>query len=80
MENKMKNPRALALDVLIRCESGGYSNIALDTVIKRNGLSPLDRGLLTALVYGVIERKITLDYIISSLSSTPRSTSCSTPI
>lgn len=73
MENKKRNPRALALDVLVRCESGGYSNIALDTAIKRNGLSPLDRGLLTALVYGVIERKITLDYIISSLSSIPDS-------
>ena len=69
MENKAKNPRALALEVLTRCESGGYSNIALDTVIKRNDLSSNDRALMTALIYGVIERKITLDYIISSLSS-----------
>lgn len=73
MENKKINARALALDVLTRCESGGYSNIALDTVIKRNNLSPSDRALMTALIYGVIERKITLDYIISSLSSIPNS-------
>lgn len=73
MENKQANPRALALEVLTKCESGGYSNIALDTVIKRNGLSGADRGLMTALIYGVIERKITLDYIISSLSSIPDS-------
>lgn len=73
MENKIKNPRALALDVLTRCENGGYSNIALDTVIKRNDLSSNDRALMTALIYGVIERKITLDYIISSLSSIPNS-------
>ncbi len=73
MENKQKNARALALEVLTRCESGGYSNIALDTVIKRNNLTPSDRALMTALIYGVIERKITLDYIISYLSSIPNS-------
>ena len=71
MENKKSTVRALALDVLTRCESGGYSNIALDTVIKRNDLTPSDRAFITALIYGVIERKITLDYIISSLSSIP---------
>ena len=74
MENlKKANPRALSLEVLTRCEAGGYSNIALDTAIKRNNLSVSDRALFTALVYGVIERKITLDYIISSLSSIPNS-------
>jgi 16S rRNA (cytosine967-C5)-methyltransferase len=73
MENKAKTPRALALDVLTRCENGGYSNIALDTVIKRNNLASSDRALMTALIYGVIERKITLDYIIASLSSIPNS-------
>ncbi len=73
MENKAKTPRSLALDVLTRCENGGYSNIALDTVIKRNNLSSSDRALMTALIYGVIERKITLDYIIASLSSIPNS-------
>lgn len=73
MENNKINVRALALDVLTKCESGGYSNIALDTVIKRNNLTNADRALMTALIYGVIERKITLDYIISHLSSIPNS-------
>ena len=73
MENRQSNPRALALEVLTRCESGGYSNIALDTVIKRNNLSSADRGLMTALIYGVIERKVSLDYIIDALSTIPNS-------
>ena len=73
MENKQINPRSLALEVLTRCENGGYSNIALDTAIKRNSLSSADRGLMTALIYGVIERKITLDYIIDALSTIPNS-------
>ena len=65
----MSDPRKIAYDVLVRCASAEqYSNIALDTAIKRSDLTPPDRGLLTTLVYGVIERQITLDAIIDSLA------------
>ncbi len=65
----MDNPRKIAYDVLVKCASAEqYSNIALDTAIKRSDLTPPDRGLLTTLVYGVIERQITLDAIIDSLT------------
>ncbi len=64
--------RKTALDILTKWErSGQYSNIALDSALKKNELSAQDRGLLTTLCYGVIEKKITLDYIIDSLSRTP---------
>lgn len=64
----MSDPRKIAYDVLVRCASAEqYSNIALDTAIKRSDLTPPDRGLLTTLVYGVIEKQITLDAIIDSL-------------
>ena len=64
----MSDPRKIAYNVLVKCASAEqYSNIALDTAIKRSDLTPPDRGLLTALVYGVIERQITLDAIIDSL-------------
>ena len=64
----MSDPRKIAYDVLVKCSSAEqYSNIALDTAIKRSDLTPPDRGLLTALVYGVIERQITLDAIIDEL-------------
>ncbi len=64
-------PRALALELLLRCEAAGqYANITLDTALSRErGMSPADRSLLTALFYGVIERRITLDHAIDSLSS-----------
>ena len=66
------NVRKIALDILTKWEkSGQYSNIALDSALKKNELNAPDRGLLTALSYGVIEKKITLDYIIDSLSRTP---------
>lgn len=62
--------RQLALSVLLRCEkSGGYSNLTLDSALKSNPLKDSDRALATRLVFGVISRKITLDYYISAFSS-----------
>ena len=62
--------RKVALDILMRCEKdGGYANLALDAALSRAELSGADRGLVTELVFGVIERKITLDHYISKLSS-----------
>lgn len=73
MENKI-NIRKVALTVLDRIEAAGqYSNIALDTAIERSGISGSDRALLTTLVYGVIERKITLDHLINERASLPPS-------
>ena len=64
--------RAVAAALLQKCaDAEQYSNIALDTAISRNSFSDADRALLTALVYGVIERQITLDYIISVLAKRP---------
>ena len=65
------NPRVLALDTLIGVGKGRYGNIAVDTVLRRANLSDPDRGLFTALVYGVLERQTTLDYLISRFSSRP---------
>ncbi len=73
MENKI-NVRRVALMVLDRIEAAKrYSNIALDAAIEQSGAAGADRGLLTTLVYGVIERKITLDYQIDKMSSLPPS-------
>ena len=70
MENKTVNVRRVALELLQRCESGGsYSNIAIDSAIKKRAIEGADRAFLTALFYGVIEKKLTLDYIISKLST-----------
>lgn len=64
------NVRMLALDSLIRCEKEKrYSNIEVDTVIRKNELDGVDRSFYTNLVYGVYERMITLDYVINSYSS-----------
>ncbi len=66
------NPRALTLDLLIKAQkSEQYSNIALDKALEASLLSPADKRLAAMLFYGVTERKITLDYRISQLSSRP---------
>ncbi len=64
----MASVREIAWNVLNKCEAAGqYSNIALDTAIKRAELGDADRGLLTVLVYGTIEHRLTLDAVIDSL-------------
>ena len=66
------DPRALTLDLLIKAQkSNQFSNIALDKALDASFLSPMDKRLTAMLFYGVTERKITLDYRISQLSSRP---------
>jgi 16S rRNA (cytosine967-C5)-methyltransferase len=42
-----------------------FSNLALDARIKKEEFSPKEKASLTALLYGVIERSVTLDYFIA---------------
>lgn len=44
---------------------GGYSNILLDKSLTESGMEERDKRFCSAIYYGVLERKITLDYIIS---------------
>lgn len=58
--------RTAALAALMKMERrDGYSNIVLDSQLEAAGLSPRDRALASALFYGVLERRLTLDYYIS---------------
>ncbi len=65
--------RSLALSTLQAVARGQYGNIAVDTVLRRHDLSPADRNLYTALVYGVIERLTTLEYLLARHSTRPLS-------
>jgi 16S rRNA (cytosine967-C5)-methyltransferase len=62
---KPQNARELALDVLIRVDKDkSYSNLELNEALKRSRLEPVNAGLVTELVYGTIQRKATLDWIL----------------
>lgn len=52
-------------------EEGGYSNIVLDELLEGLDLIPADRALASRLLYGVTERRLTLDYLLNKTASTP---------
>ena len=68
------SPRSLAVELLKKTEdSKQFSNIALDKALESSQLKDVDKRLTSALFYGVIERRITLDSRISELSDRPLS-------
>ncbi len=71
----MQTPREITLKLLVSTERNqSYSNIVLDqTLSKYTLLKDVDRRFITALYYGVIERKITLDAVILAYSTRPLS-------
>ena len=74
MSGREADPRAMALRSLGALERDGrFANMEIDARLKKDGaaLTPADRGLYTRLVYGVTERRLTLDHIIDSLASRP---------
>lgn len=52
-------------------EQGGYSNVVLDELLTDSSLAAADRALASCLLYGVIERRLTLDYLLNQTASTP---------
>lgn len=66
------NPaREAAFASLLKMKCGKYTNIEVSTTLNRRDMLKNDRALYTALVYGTVERLITLDYIIAQYSKTP---------
>lgn len=59
----MKNGRLASFDILYDIlKNGAYSNIAVDKGLAE--VDSKDRGFTSRIVYGVVERKFTLDYFI----------------
>ncbi|WP_455675564.1 16S rRNA (cytosine(967)-C(5))-methyltransferase RsmB [Pradoshia sp.] len=68
-----KNVREVALDILTAVQKNkAYSNLSLNHAIKESELSAKDVGLLTELVYGTIQRDMTLDYFVSPFIKNPK--------
>lgn len=64
--------RKLAVMLLDQTEQNqGYSNLLLDHALEDANLDPRDKRLCAALYYGVLERKLTLDFILSKYSKKP---------
>ena len=66
----MADARHVVVKMLLKMESSdSYSNILLDAVLNENQLEGKERAFASALFYGVVERKLTLDHIIRSSSN-----------
>ena len=67
------NPaRKAAHASLVSCLANDkFVNLEITAILKRTNLEGADRGLYTALVYGTVERLLTIDYFISKLSARP---------
>ncbi len=62
-----KSARQQAFEILLKIEKDkAFSNLALDSAVKEYSCDSTDRAFISRLVYGVVERKITLDYVFSS--------------
>ena len=68
----MINTRKIALDGLLKVEKDkAYSNLTLDAFLDKINPEPRDKAFISALFYGVIEKKITLDYNLSEYLDKP---------
>lgn len=68
----MGNARKAAIDALFKVDTDlAYSNITLNNIFKERDLSAQDKQLATAIFYGVLDRQITLDYILQKYMKLP---------
>ncbi len=62
----MVNARKVAFEALMKLErDSAFSNLTLDGFLNKYEMESRDKSFVSALFYGVIERKITLDYNLS---------------
>src|SRR5690625_3368738 len=65
--------RRTILDLLIRIEEdSGYSHLLIKHEIETRNIPRKDEGLLTEIVYGTTERKLTLDYYLEPFIKTSK--------
>ncbi|MET3682086.1 16S rRNA (cytosine967-C5)-methyltransferase [Alkalibacillus flavidus] len=61
----VKTVREIGLNILERVsQDGSFSHILINQTMAKHDLKVEDRGLLTELVYGTLQRQMTLDYYI----------------
>ena len=58
------NPRAVALEALLRIDEGAYANLVLPAILGRSGLDERDRGFVTELVYGTTRMLRACDWLL----------------
>ena len=68
----MADPRYIAIKLLNKTfRSGSYSNIQLNAGLDSSELDERGKKLCSAIYYGVIQTRISLDYVIDKFSKRP---------
>lgn len=68
----MKSARQTAYEILLKIEKdGAFSNLAIDSALSSSALEQKDKAFVSALIYGTVERLLTLDYQIERYLSKP---------
>ena len=68
----MVNTRKIAVKALMEVSKNhAYSNITLNKIFSENNLDPNEKSFVTALFYGVLDRKISIDYLLSLFIKKP---------
>jgi 16S rRNA (cytosine967-C5)-methyltransferase len=68
---ELHNARAMAVRTLEKIRNGAYSNIQLNQTVKEAELDERDVHLMTTLVYGVIQRRMTLEFWLKPFVAKP---------
>ena len=69
----METARQVAAKALLRVDRGEYSQLTLDAALKQARLSARDTAFTSALFYGTLERRLTLDHCIAKYARHPLS-------
>jgi 16S rRNA (cytosine967-C5)-methyltransferase len=69
MNATQTNPRAIAVEALVRIDDGAYSHILLPELLRRHTMEPRDRAFVTELVYGTVRMRRALDFLLGRVSS-----------
>lgn len=67
----VKSTRFTTLELLNKMDKGAYSNLVLDAMLDEANFSERDRSFVSRLFYGILERKLTLEYIVEMYSTKP---------
>jgi 16S rRNA (cytosine967-C5)-methyltransferase len=63
--------RRIALDVLVRVDSGAYANLVLNAALRDHALQARDRAFATDLVYSTLRRRRSLDAALATALDRP---------
>ncbi len=67
----MQNERKVLVSALLKAEKSGYSNIVLNSVLNETDLDSVKKGFVTTAFYGVLERKLFLDFVLNKFLKKP---------